>query len=109
MSKEISQFSEDELYHLIGSTLLRSLPEDWQSVQLKFEIIDEDVFERSALVDTGGGEAKSISLRPSGYEMYDAFTELATRMEEAGHGKWQSAQFNMARTGKFDINFTYPK
>lgn len=106
---EYNEYSEEQLYHLIARTLMPSLPENWQTVSLHFEFIDEDVYERSATVDTGDGTEISISLRRSGIEMYDAFIEIARRMEEAGHGKWQSAIFTMDRNGKFNINFTYPE
>lgn len=109
MENQLNDFSEDELYHLIGRSLLRSLPNGWQNVVLFFEFIDEDVWKRSAIVNSGRDGETYISLRTSGTEMNDAFLELARRMEEAGHGKWQKATFTMSRDGKFNIDFSYPE
>lgn len=109
MQETMTSYSEEELYHLIGRSLLKSLPSGWQKVALNFEFLDSDVWKRNARVDNGNGDDQPVSLRPSGTEMNDAFIELARRMDEAGHGKWQAAHFNMEHTGKFDINFTYPE
>ena len=109
MSTQLTDYSEDELYHSIGRTLLLSLPDGWQTVAMTFEMIDADVWETSAVVDTGDGRDTYISLRPSGFELDDYFVELARRMAEAGHGQWDKAVFNMTAAGKFNIDFTYPE
>ncbi len=107
MDDQLADASEDELYHLIGKSLLLSMPEGWQAVKYCFEVIDEDVWEESAMVEMDGQGEKSVSLRPSGEDMLNAFIELTRRMADAGHGKWRKAFFSMTPDGKFSIDYVY--
>lgn len=83
------------------------MPRDWQAVTYCFEIIDDDVWEESALVKLDGQGEKSVSLRRSKGTMLDAFIELARRMDESSHEEWRKALFSMTPDGKFAINFVY--
>jgi hypothetical protein len=107
MDDRLSDASEDELYHLIGNSLLLSMPEGWQAVTYCLEIVDDEVWEESALVQLEGQGEQSVSLRRSKGTMLDAFVELERRMGEAGHEKWRKALYSMTADGKFAIDFVY--
>ena len=99
--------SVEQLYTIIAQGLVRSLPDEWQEARLTFEWIAEDVIEDSASYEDGG-VTRYVALDPAGPDYPDLLIELARKMDEAGHPRWQKATFTLDRSGQFTLDFDYP-
>lgn len=108
MKDQFREYSVEDLYPVIGRSLLRCLPEGWQEARLSYEWPDADVTRLRAFVTDRSGEERSISVRPAGPELSDALMELARKMDEAGHPRWQKATFTLDRSGRFTLDYDYP-
>ena len=108
MTARFAELSVEELYPIIARSLMRCLPEAWRDVTLIYEWVDSDVTRSHAFLHNPSGKKEYIRLRPAGEDLEDALMELARKMDEAGHPRWQKATFTLDRSGQFTLDFDYP-
>lgn len=105
---QISQMSEEQIYQFIGTTMAEAIPtDDWLTAELIAEIEEDDngLLSGSYWLNTNSAQRDSFRANVT---LYFAMDELRNRMQRSGQQPWMRAKFILQRSGRFDLELTYP-
>ena len=104
---DFSNVPIETIYQELGSYIVRTIDDEWQSAILYAEIEDDDSGLIYGRYTTQTSQDFSLSF-DADYTIYVAFDELRQRLQKPSFTPWTKAEFTLHRNGKFDLNFEYP-
>ena len=98
----------EDIYKLIGQSIVSAIPEAWKRAAAYAEIEEDD----NGL--TYGTYTAAIKPQEERYfepadELYFLFDELRRRFRQPGQSPWVKARFTLYPDGHFDLDITYPE
>jgi len=95
--------TKENLYHSIGGLVLDRINGDWDSANVSFEIVEDDVYALECSYHAGASQ----QYFDGGFVINDLMIELHQAMAVEGLGMWKKAFFSLFPSGDFDIDFEY--
>ena len=105
MSNLLYQKSVEELYHILGEQVIKSIPEQWLEAWIEAEMEDDNGILTGAYIPKNNPE--KINYFDPGYRAFLAFDELRSRFESEIGQPWSKAVFRLNSKNQFSLDFEY--
>jgi hypothetical protein len=97
--------TNEVLFQTIGQVIIDRINDDWNTAEIKFDVIDEDTFRIECDYETVND--KSIRTFKGDFTIKDLLLELRQIMAEESSDVWRKAIVKLNSSGDFTIEFEY--
>lgn len=94
----------EELYRLIGQSIVDSIPESWEIAQVSIDLEPGVVTAKGFYVHNKESAPQSFKVN---YSTVKHFKNLHRKMSGTPKGDWKHAKFELNQEGHFDLSFEY--
>ncbi|MDL4773662.1 hypothetical protein [Actinomadura xylanilytica] len=102
-STSLDPDEQNELIQSVGRSLVREMPDDWQSISFTFNsLVGVDTASILMSREKGGMEPAMPSMKAM-----EIMEELRSGMYQPGKGAWFVARYELARSGRYSVDFDY--